>query len=43
MPFASPIVVNPGEFIASVAKFLQGTATASQTVYIQVAFDYGWV
>ena len=43
MPFASPIVVNPGEFIASVAKFLQGTATASQTVYIQVALDYGWV
>lgn len=43
MPFASPIVVNPGEFIASVGKFLQGTATASQTIYIQVTFDYGWM
>jgi len=43
MPFASPIVVNPGEFIASVGKFLQGTATASQTIYIQVTFDYGWI
>ncbi len=33
IPFTSPIVVNPGEFIASVAKFIMGTATASQVIW----------
>lgn len=42
VPFTAPIVVNPGEFIAVAAKWLAGTATASQTIYIQVTFDYGW-
>lgn len=42
MPFTQPIYVNPGEFIAVAAKFLQGTATASQTIYNQIVFDYGW-
>ena len=42
MPFTQPIYVNPGEFIAVAAKFLVGTATASQTIYNQIVFDYGW-
>lgn len=42
VPFSQPIYVNPGEFVAVAAKFLQGTATVSQTIYNQIAFDYGW-
>lgn len=42
VPFTSPIYVNPGEFIAVAAKFLAGTATASQVIYHQITFDYGW-
>lgn len=42
MPFEVPIYVNPGEFIAVAVKFLQGTATASQVIYQQITFDYGW-
>jgi hypothetical protein len=42
MPFTQPIYVNPGEFIAVAAKFLQGTATVSQTIYNLITFDYGW-
>ncbi len=40
--FANPIYVNPGEFIATTAKFASGTATASQTIGYTVTFDYGW-
>lgn len=39
MRFASPIAVQPGEFIASVAKFIVGTATASQVIWAHVTFD----
>lgn len=42
MPFNTPIYVNPGEFIATVAKFIVGTATASQVIWGHVTFDYGW-
>ena len=42
MPFTQPIYVNPGEFIAVATKFLVGTATASQTIYHHITFDYGW-
>jgi len=42
MAFSRPIYVNPGEFIAVAAKFLVGTATASQTIHAHVTFDYGW-
>lgn len=42
MPLANPVYVNPGEFIAAAAKFITGTATASQSIYCHVAFDYGW-
>lgn len=42
MPFATPIYVNPGEFIAIGAKFVVGTATPSQAIYFNVTFDYGW-
>ena len=42
MPFDNPIYVNPGEFVAVVAKFVKGTATASQTFYAHVTLDYGW-
>jgi hypothetical protein len=31
--FDTPIVVRPGEWVASVAKFLVGTATASQVIW----------
>ena len=37
--FSTPIVVNPGEFIQSVAKFIQGTATASQVIWSTVMFE----
>lgn len=42
MPFNTPIYVNPGEFIQTVAKFIVGTATASQVIWGHVTFDYGW-
>lgn len=42
MPFKAPVYVNPGEFIQSVAKFIVGTATASQVIWAHVTFDYGW-
>lgn len=42
MPFKNPIYVNPGEFIATTLKFLVGTATASQSIWYHVTFDYGW-
>lgn len=37
--FKSPIVVAPGEWVASVAKFIVGTATASQVIWATVTFD----
>lgn len=42
MPFQNPIYVNPGEFIGVAMKFIAGTATASQSIWYQIAFDYGW-
>lgn len=42
MPFAAPIVVNPGEFVATVAKFVVGTATASQVIWGHITFDCYW-
>lgn len=42
IPFQNPIYVNPGEFIAVAMKFLVGTATASQSIWYHVTFDYGW-
>lgn len=38
MTFDSPIVVNPGEYLGAVAKFIQGTATASQVIWSVVGF-----
>jgi hypothetical protein len=40
--FATPIYVNPGEFIATVARFIVGTATASQSVVCSVGFEGFW-
>lgn len=37
--FDSPIVVHPGQWVAAVAKFIVGTATASQVVWATVKFD----
>ena len=37
-----PIVVNPGEFVALVGKFLVGTATASQTINFIWQPIYSW-
>lgn len=42
MAFNSPIVVNPGEYLGAVAKFVQGTATASQVIWSVVGFDGYW-
>lgn len=42
MPFNIPVYVNPGEFIATTMKFLTGTATASQSIWYHVTFDFGW-
>jgi hypothetical protein len=39
MPFASPVVVHPGEMVAIVAKFIQGTATASQVIFVNATYD----
>jgi hypothetical protein len=38
----APIFVNPGEFVALVAKFIVGTATASQTIQFVWQPVYGW-
>lgn len=38
----APIFVNPGEFVALVAKFIVGTATASQTISFIWQPVYGW-
>jgi hypothetical protein len=37
--FEAPVVVNPGEFIAIVAKPLIGTATASQVIAFLIGFN----
>jgi hypothetical protein len=34
---SSPIVVHPGEWVALVAKFVQGTATATQVIFTNAA------
>jgi hypothetical protein len=39
LPLTTPIVVRPGEFIATIMKIVVGTATASQTITFNVAFD----
>lgn len=39
MQFDSPIVVRPGEYIATIVKIVVGTATASQTFTYCVTFD----
>lgn len=38
----APIYVNPGEFVALVAKFIVGTATASQVIWGTGTFIYSW-
>jgi len=38
----APIFVNPGEFIALVGKFLNGTATASQVINFTYTPMFGW-
>lgn len=40
--FSQPIYVNPGEFVQTYAKFVIGTATATETFVVAVNFDYGW-
>lgn len=40
--FQTPIVVNPGEFVAITLRFLLGTATASQEVVGIVGFEGYW-
>lgn len=37
-----PVIVNPGEFVALVGKFLVGTATASQTISFIWQPIYSW-
>lgn len=37
--FDSPIVVRPGEYVATIMKIVVGTATASQTITYNVVFD----
>ena len=37
--FDSPVVVHPGQWVAAVAKFIVGTATASQVIWCIVNFD----
>jgi hypothetical protein len=39
MKFDSPIVVHPGQWVAAVAKFIVGTATASQVAWCAITFD----
>jgi hypothetical protein len=38
----APVYVNPGEYVQLVAKFLVGTATASQTINFVWQPVYGW-
>jgi hypothetical protein len=38
----APIFINPGEFVQLVAKFIAGTATASQTIQFIWQPAYGW-
>lgn len=38
----APVLINPGERIALVGKFLAGTATASQTIGFTYTPIYGW-
>jgi hypothetical protein len=40
--FDCPVVVFPGEYVATVAKFIVGTATASQVIWCTVSFDAHW-
>lgn len=40
--FDSPIYVNPGEFFAFVAKFILGTATASQVIWGTATVIHSW-
>ena len=40
--FITPIVVNPGEFVAIAVRFLLGTATASQEVVGAVGIEGYW-
>ena len=40
--FSTPLVVRPGEFIATTVRFRIGTATASQEVTYTVDFDGYW-
>jgi hypothetical protein len=40
--FQTPIVVNPGEFVALVVRFLLGTATTSQEVVTIAGFEGYW-
>ncbi len=37
--FDAPIVVAPGQWVAAVAKFIVGTATASQVAWCTITFD----
>lgn len=39
MKFDAPIVVNPGEYVQTVAKFLLGTATSGQQIWGHATFD----
>ena len=40
--FESPIVVRPGEYVATTVRFRVGTATASQEVFYTVTFNGYW-
>lgn len=42
MPFASPIIVNPSEFVAVTAKNF-GVVTSAGVITFTVAFDASWV
>jgi hypothetical protein len=40
--FDCPVVVFPGEWVAVVAKFIVGTATASQVIWCTLTYDSHW-
>lgn len=40
--FEAPIVVRPGEYVATTVRFRIGTATASQEVFYTVTFNGHW-
>lgn len=42
LDFEAPVIVNPGEFLAVVAKILNGTATASQVTQFIIGFNGYW-